>query len=169
MFSYCTQGIRRLDTDRRGTNSKDLQLQLPARCRKKLSCEDAEDGKQGTKNAKGFSDSWARQTALEEEMVRSEHTATDDVDFMQKFAQLADRYSHQAQSRPSTPSESEADPSSDEESQPDPSSDEEEEFSLPKKTVKPTARSTPSPVDLRHSFAALTDNEEEQETTPALL
>ena len=95
---------------------------------------------------------------------------------MEKFAQLAEQFTRQTKPRPSTPSdrpsspsESEADQSSEEESQPDPSSDEEEEFSLPKKTAKPAARSTPSPVDLRNSFAALTDDEEEQETTPALL
>ena len=113
-------------------------------------------------------------------MFRSElSTATDDLDFMAKFVLVADRLSKQnslAQARPntpsdrsSTPSESEADHSSDEETQADPSSDEEEEFSFPKKTAKPTARTTPSPVDIRNSFAALTDNEEEQEPTPLFL
>ena len=162
------------------TAAASSKMSRSSRRLKKLSCEDAEEGKQSTKNTKGFSGTPARQDSLEERAFRSElSTATDDVDFMRKFALLADRLSKQdrlAQSRPttpsdrsSTPSESQADPSSDEESQADPSSDEEEEFSFPKKTAKPTARTSTSPVDLRNSFAALTDNEEEQETTPALL
>ena len=62
------------------------------------------------------------------------------------------------QSRPDTPSEA----------QEHPSSDEEAEFSFPKRTAKTSARTSPAPVDLRNSFSALSDNEEEeQDDAPA--
>ena len=94
-------------------------------------------------------DSQARHASLQEE-DRSESKPT--PDYMHLFSRLSAQLA-----------------SSTSEPQPEPSSAEDEEFSLPKRTAKATARTTPTPVDLRNSFEALTDNEEEQEPTPALL
>ena len=123
---------------------------------KKLSCEDGAVGGQSSEITEGLPGSQARHATLEEEN-RSETVPP--VDYMSFFAKLAADRASNLQSRPDTPSEAQADSSS----------DEEEEFSFPKRTARTSTRTSPSPVDLRNSFSALTDNEEEQENTPALL
>ena len=109
---------------------------------KKQSSDDGEEGKQ---NSEGSPSAQARHAPLKEEAS----SVSAQVDYMSLFAKLA----------ANTPSKSQADPSS----------EDEEDFSFPKRTARHTARTTPSPIYLRNSFAALTDVEEEQETTPILL
>ena len=111
--------------------------------------EDGAVGGQSSETSEGQSDSQARHATLEEE-DRSEPKPS--PDYMHLFSRLSAQLA-----------------SSTSEPQPEPSSDKDEEFSLPKRTAKATAKTTPTLVDLRNSFSALTDNEEEQESTPALL
>ena len=116
---------------------------------KKQSCDDGGEGRQSSVNTEDLPGSQARHATLEEEARSGSSLA---IDYMTLLAKLSVHQStiHEDPSRPGTPSES----------QEDPSSDEEEEFSFPKRTAKTTARTSPSPVDLRNSFSALTDNEE---------
>ena len=120
---------------------------------KKQTCDDGAAGGQSSETTEGLPGSQARHATLEEE-DRSEIIPS--IDYTSFFSNLTIPAN---QSRPDTPSEAQADPPSDKEG----------EFTFPKRTAKTSARTTPSPVDLRNSFSALTDNEEEQENTPALL
>ena len=122
---------------------------------KKLSCEEG----QSSGNSEGLPGSLARHATLKEE-DRSEIIPA--VDYMTLLAKLSVHQAsiHEDSSRPGTPSEFQEYTSSNEE---------EEEFSFPKRSAKTSARTSPTPVDLRNSFSALTDNEEEQENTHALL
>ena len=114
---------------------------------KKQSCDDGEEGTQSSENAEGSSGAQELPPGRVVNMSREE--------FLSIFTLPPPE---EDLSRPSTPAESQADPSS-----------EDEDFSFPKRTAKRTDQNTPSPVDLRNSFSALTDVEEEQENTPALL
>ena len=117
------------------------------RRRKKQSCDDGEGEAQSSENAEGSSATQALPTSRIVKISREE--------FLRLYTQPDPE---EDPSRPSTPAESQADPSS-----------EDEDFSFPKRTEKPTDRNTPSLIGLRNSFMALTDAEEEQENTPALL
>ena len=127
---------------------------------KKQSSDDGEEGRQTSENAQGLPGTQARHATLEEEVCSKRETQ---AAFSSLFPEIiefaANSYIEEDLSRPGTPAESQADASC----------DEEEDFSFPKRTARHTVRTTPSPVDLRNSFSALTDNEEELENTPALL
>ena len=120
---------------------------------KKQSSEDGAVGGQSSETSEGLPGSQARHTTLKDERrVKIIPAAEYSKILSQISAELA------LQSRSNSPSDHRSDLSS----------DEEENFSFPKRTAKTSAPTSPTPVDLRNSFSALTDDEEEQENTPAL-
>ena len=114
---------------------------------KKQASEDGAVGGQSSETSEGLPGSQAKHATLQKGN-RSEPISYTDYENL-FYSLTADM---NLNSRPNTPSELQPDPSS-----------EDEEFSFPKRTAKTSAPISPTPVDLRNSFSALSDNEEEEQ------
>ena len=152
-------------TSKRRTSSKNLSFEMTRSTRsqqKKQASKDGAVGGQSSESTEGLPGSQARHATLEEGN-RSDHIQS--IDYMSLFTKLAAEQAAASikasllQSTPGTPSEAQDHSSSEDDS----------DFSFPKRTARlqTSSRSSPAPVDLRNSFSALSDNEEEEQDEAA--
>ena len=111
-------------------------------------------------------------------LLVTERTENSTTDFMDHFSQLASKFASESLSRenPSLPARSP--PGSCQSnsrsvrplnSLADPNSEENTDFYLPKRSARAIVNRVTTPIGLHNSFSVLSDDEDDQETTPAPL